>query len=55
MKIAVGTTGSKHLAASHSTDIFVGLGFDLAAQAQYPVNHIAVNAHSQNAAGNCED
>lgn len=24
MKIAVGTTGSKHLAASHSTDIFVG-------------------------------
>jgi hypothetical protein len=34
MKIAVGTTGSKHLAASHSTDIFVGLGFELAAQAQ---------------------
>jgi len=54
MKVAVGTTGSKHLAASHSTDIFVGLGVRACGSGA-----VSGQPHSrqrtQNAAGNCED
>ena len=44
MNIAVGTARSKHLAATHGTDILVGrVGPDLGAQAQDMVDHVAAN------------
>jgi hypothetical protein len=46
MNIAVGITGSKHLAETDSTDISVGwVGPDPAAQAEAPVDHISADAH----------
>jgi PQQ enzyme repeat len=57
MNIAVGITGSKHLAETDSTDISVGwVGPDPAAQAEALVDHISANADSQNALGKyCEN
>jgi putative colanic acid biosynthesis UDP-glucose lipid carrier transferase len=49
MNIAAGTARSKHLAATHGTDILVGrVASDPVAQAQDTVDHVAVNAHCAN-------
>src|SRR5262245_64350764 len=49
MKIAAGGARSKHLAATHGTDILVGrVASDLAAEAQDTVDHVAANAHCAN-------